>query len=410
MEKNMERIYEIFLNILQTALKGEKIPQEENISTEQWQEILTLAKAHNVLPLVYDTVYGHPNLVNSTALRSPVRQLVMMQTIKTSQFMQLYNKLKGESCKPIVVKGLVCRRLYPQPDLRLSTDEDMLVLPEQFDLCRKVLYGFGLHSDMDEDEQKSAYEVPFKQKDGSLYIELHKSLFPPSSDAYGDWNRFFEKAVGRAIEMDEVYTLCHTDHMFYLICHAFKHFLHSGFGIRQLCDIAMYANAFGDEINWNDVYKNCSEINAQTFAATLFVAAEKYLVFSREKSCIPQYFLNEAVDETNIMIDLLSAGVFGGATMSRKHSSNMTLDAVSADKQGKKAGKSLKNTLFPSAEKLKGRYPYLANKPYLLPIAWASRFCTYLKESRSTANNSTSEILKIGSERIELLREYKVIK
>ena len=37
--------------------------------------------------------------------------------------------------------------------------------------------------------------------------------------------------------------------------------------------------------------------------------------------------------------DLLSAGVYGGADMSRKHSSNIILDAVDAQRQGRKAKK-----------------------------------------------------------------------
>lgn len=32
-----------------------------------------------------------------------------------------------------------------------------------------------------------------------------------------------------------------SDHLFYLICHALKHFYHSGFGIRQVCDILLFA-------------------------------------------------------------------------------------------------------------------------------------------------------------------------
>ena len=406
----MERNHEIFLNILQCALKGQKLTGAEDITTEQWGEILSIAKAHNVLPLIFNAGFGHTNLAEDTALRSKVRQLVMLQTVKTSQFMQLYSRLKEKGVKPLVVKGLVCRNLYPQPDLRLSTDEDILVPPEQFDICRQVMENYGMSTDMTADEQQSAYEVPFRKTDGPLYVELHKSLFPPQSDAYGDWNRFFERAGERAVETDGISTLGHTDHMFYLICHAFKHFLHSGFGIRQLCDMAMYANAYGQQINWEEVHKNCCEINAQTFAATLFAIGEKYLIFDTEKACFPQYFMDKAVDETNMLADLLSAGVFGGSTMSRKHSSNMTLDAVSQDKQGRKAKKSLKNTLFPSAEKLKGRYTYLEEKPYMLPKAWAHRLINYIKESRLEQDNSALETLQIGSERIELLREYKVIK
>ena len=406
----MERNHKFFLNILQCALDGRRLTATEDVTTEQWGEILSLANKHNVLPLVYDVVFGHPNLANSTALRSQVRQLVMLQTVKTSQFMQVYGQLKAKGCKPLVVKGFVCRSLYPQPDLRLSTDEDLLTPTEQFGLCCQVFEDYGMSTDMTEAEMAAAYEVPFRKTDGPLYVELHKSLFPPQSDAYGDWNRFFDKAGEKAIETDGVYTLGHTDHMFYLICHAFKHFLHSGFGIRQLCDMAVYANAYGNLINWEEVHKNCCEINAQTFAATLFVIAEKYLVLNGEKSCLPQYFMDEAVDETNMLADLLSAGVFGGATMSRKHSSNMTLEAVTADKQGKTAKKPLKNTLFPPAEKLKDRYIYLEEKPYMLPIAWADRMVNYIKESRSVQDNSALETLQTGSARIELLREYKVIK
>ena len=71
--------------------------------------------------------------------------------------------------------------------------------------------------------------------------------------------------------------------------------------------------------------------------------------------------------------DLLSSGVYGDATMSRKHSSTMTLNAVSADKQGRQAKRSVLRTLFPKLESMTGRYPYLRQKPYLLPVAWASR-------------------------------------
>ena len=404
----MERIHEIFLDILCTALKGEKLTGQEEITPQQWEEILRLARVHNLLPMIYNASFGHPDLSAGPAVRSQVRQLVMMQTVKTNDFLQLYSRLESAGCTPLVVKGLVCRNLYPQPDLRLSTDEDLLIPANQFDTCHQVFREYGLNTEISANQFDSEYEIPFRKADGVLYIELHKSLFPPQSDAYGDWNRFFDGAGKRAVKSGEVYTLGHTDHLFYLICHAFKHFIHSGFGIRQLCDIAMYANAYGQQIDWDSVYKNCCEINARTFAATLFAIGEKHLVFDTEKACYPQYFAENATDETNMLNDLLSAGVFGGATMSRKHSSNMTLDAVATDKQGKKAGKSLKNTLFPSAQRLKGRYTYLEKRPYLLPVAWVSRVGTYLKETDK--NNSTTETLKIGSERVDLLHEYKVIK
>ena len=67
-------------------------------------------------------------------------------------------------------------------------------------------------------------------------------------------------------------------------------------------------------------------------------------------------------------------------------------------------------SMFPSAKSLESRYPYLKKYPYLLPVAWFSRIAKYGKEQKGNANNSAMESLKIGSERVELLRKYKVIK
>ena len=247
-----------------------------------------------------------------------------------------------------------------------------------------------------------------------LYIELHKRLFPPESDAYGDMNRFFEgvfrRAIPETIQGNTVYTLAPGDHLLYLICHAFKHFLHSGFGIRQVCDIVLYANAYGSEIDWMVVLDRCRELNADKFAAALFRIGSNYLVFDMEKAGYPDAWRQIQVDEIPMLEDLLSAGVYGGADMSRRHSSSITLDAVAAQKQGRKAKHAALTSAFPPASRLSGRYPYLKKAPWLLPAAWASRLLHYFKETRSTDNNNASASMRIGSERIELMKEYGILK
>lgn len=35
--------------------------------------------------------------------------------------------------------------------------------------------------------------------------------------------------------------LAPTDHLLCLLCHAYKHFLYAGFGIRHVCDIGIFA-------------------------------------------------------------------------------------------------------------------------------------------------------------------------
>lgn len=140
------------------------------------------------------------------------------------------------------------------------------------------------------------------------------------------------------------------------------------------------------------------------------VIGEKYLTFDPGKAHYPKAWRKISVDETDMLMDLLDSGIYGNANMSRKHSSNMTLDAVAADKNGKKAGNTVLKSLFPSAKKLEGRYPYLKKHPILLPIAWTDRILKYRKETVAGGDNAAADSVKIGNQRIELMKEYGIIK
>ena len=256
-------------------------------------------------------------------------------------------------------------------------------------------------------------EVPYGKPGSPIYIELHKCLFPPESTAYGDLNRFFKNVHDRAIKLSidgkQVVTMGYTDHLFYLICHAFKHFLHSGFGIRQVCDIVLFANAYGKEIDWIRILQQCREIHADLFTAALFQIGQKYLTFDPSRAGYPQEWQEIQVDEQLMLDDLLEAGIYGDGTMSRKHSSNITLNAVSAQKQGKKSDHSVLKTLFPPAKSMEGRYPYLKKHPYLLPVAWISRILKYHQETSKSRDNGAAQAVSIGNQRIELFREYHIL-
>lgn len=65
---------------------------------------------------------------------------------------------------------------------------------------------------------------------------------------------------------------------------------------------------------------------------------------------------------------------------------------------------------FPPARQLAGRYPYLKEKPYLLPVAWINRILKYGKETAGgSADNNAAQSIKIGNGRVALLKEYGII-
>ena len=416
----MKKTEQYFLEALAASLRGERVQWENPLDAQDWAALFQLAQAHHVLPMIFEAVYACPAASSADAqlmqlAKRQTMQSVMMQAMKTGELLTLVKHLRAAGVTPCVVKGVVCRSLYPSPDHRISGDEDVLIPPEQFERCHEAMIAFGMQVADPAQDILSAHEVPYGKPGSPLYIELHKHLFPPESDAYGDFNRFFADAHAHTVEImvdgTPLTTLCPTDHFFYLICHAFKHFLHSGFGIRQVCDIVLFAGRYGQEIDWAAVLENCREIRAEQFAAALMKIGQKHFGFDPDAAGVPQAWQEIVVDEDPMLSDLLDGGVYGSASMSRLHSSTLTLSAVAADKRGKKAGGNVLRTIFPSRKALEGRYPFLRTKPWLLPVAWARRIAHYAAERRDAGvNNSAAESLRIGSERVELLRRYGVIK
>lgn len=409
---------DMFLPALRAALKNEKVSWEQELEPQVWVELFRVAVKHRVLPMIYEAIYDCPaaRKIEPQILASAKQQTirtVMLQTMKTSEFLDLFEYLEEAGVQAMVVKGIVCRNLYPNPDYRVSGDEDVLIPEEQFELCHQAMLSYGMQLLDRTQDIRSAFEVPYKKPGSPIYIELHKCLFPPESDAYGDLNHYFDEVYKRSVRLSidgrQVVTMGYTDHLFYMICHAFKHFLHSGFGLRQVCDIALFANAYGKEIDWIRILEQCREIHADLFAAALFQIGQRYLTFDPALACYPREWQEIQVDIQPMLDDLLDAGIYGDGTMSRKHSSNITLNAVSAQKQGKKSGHSVLKTLFPPAGSLEKRYPYLNKYPILLPVAWVSRILKYHQETSKSQDNDAAGAVSIGNRRVELLRYYNIL-
>lgn len=409
----MEQVQALFLQAVKAALQGQPVQWHEDVSAQQYAQMLELAQNHHVLPMFFEATYG----CNAAGAIEPVRlavcrrtvlQSVTMQSIQTQSFLELNRYLGEKGIRPLVVKGIACRNLYPMPDHRYSGDEDLLCPPEKIQACHDALLAYSMHPCS---ENLDAYEVAYRKDDGTLYIELHKSLFAGESNVFSACNTLFAGAFDRATEItvegQAILTLCPTDHLLYLILHAFKHFLHSGFGIRQVCDMILYANVYGKDVDWGYLMDKCAAMRAERFAAALFAIGQKHLCFDPEAACYPECWHSITVEEAPLLADLLQGGIYGVSNRDRLHSSSMTLNAVSADKKGKRTAGTIR-AAFPSAKALENRFPYLKSKPFLLPVAWVSRLAGYAREN-AYGNGTAKNAVKIGNERIQLLKIYNII-
>ena len=217
----------------------------------------------------------------------------------------------------------------------------MLIPAEQFRDCGQVFKQNGLMPAEPQKDPEEEGEVPYFLPGGALHIELLYVYLFSESQAYGKLNDYFKDVFQRKIREEihgvGIYTMCHTDHLLYLILHAFKHFLHSGFGVRQVCDIVIFADTYGKEIDWEYVLEKCREIRGDVFAASLFDIGRRYFDFDPVRACFPKSWSSLAADGEDLLEDLLEGGVFGDSSLSRKHSSNITPSGGEREPEGKES-------------------------------------------------------------------------
>lgn len=390
-----------FLHIAKAAVSGGEVTAE----SVDWPAIFTLANQQKLLPILFEATRKTPAAAENAALFAAVKQQVIAQvlhqTVRASAFASLYQTLRAAGLHPVVVKGQLCSRLYPLKDHRISADDDIYVQDSEFLTCHERLLTEGLSTDTPADELSTSDEVSYLKEGSPLYIELHRHLFDSSEDAHDELNHFF--ADIQPIEMAGFLAMPPHEHLLYLILHAYKHFVSCGIGLRQFCDIGLWAQAYHEQIDWQRLNDQCASVHAATFATAAFKIARGYLGI---KFDLPAPW-EASIDVEPLLHDTLCGGVYGSNDYTRLHSSTVTLNAVKASRVGKKS--SVLSSIFPKKEYFERRYQYLKKHPYLLPVAWIQRIVNYAMEKRASADNSAAGAIKLAKERIELMKLYDII-
>lgn len=383
-------------------------------SEEAWQKLWNLCMEQKVLPMVLDVLIPAAAKKDRMPTGLPMVRVHVLQSTaaqlqKTHAFLTLYETLCSHGFRPLVVKGILCRELYPKPDLRPSADEDLLVSADEMPAILKILREKGLTIENEDDEQV----VSCRDEKTGLYLELHRSLFSRSSRAYGDLNGLFSQVFARSVAVKVGESVIHTlhpeDHFLYLILHSFKHFLHSGFGIRQVCDICLFAQTYSQDIEWETVGQSLESARADIFGANLLEIGRRYLGFHPYPQRVQNWLSGKRdwLDCDDLLADLLAGGIYGGNREERRHSSRITLNAAANREESGKDYRLLR-TIFPRKEELISVYPYLDKHGWLLPAAWGQRILAYARKGGGSAG--AKESIAIGERRVALMKKYRVIR
>lgn len=400
----------LFLNAVSSALQGNRVHWAP-LSAELWRNLFWLAEQQKLLPLLVDAVCectGVETDAGYLAARATAKRQVLLQTQKDLAFRKVYRQLQDAGIDALVVKGCLCRSVYPNGVLRISADEDLLVPEDAFAQACQVLAEVGLVAAPGA-AFENASEIGWRSPDGLLYLELHKALFAPESLPFGLFQSFFSNVFSRSqtYPLDETAAVCSLsphDHLLYLLLHAMKHFIHSGFGLRQICDVGLWAVRWEDRIDWALLAQQVQNVHAKAFCAALFEIAQQRLAISWN---LPACWRGLSPDPEPLLQDILDGGVYGSSTKSRQHTARITRDAVAAQLQGKR--RRLRTAIFPPAKDLSSDYPVLKTHPSLLPLFWQKRLAQYLLHAVGSKNDHPAETLRLGRQRLALLQTYGIL-
>ena len=271
-----------------TLLKDARLNQISRPIKLDYSKLYELSNQHQISALIFNQIYSFddfPVEIKQIWKKDAIK-INAFQTRKTMKILHLCKQFSKQNLKVLIVKGLICRSLYPQPDNRQSNDEDLYVQKEDFEAVKDILLknNFAIVS-------KSDDVTTFIDPISGLSIELHTALFSLESKAYGNYQRYFDCAfdecIVHRIDGVDVYSLEYTQHLLFLILHFVKHFFHGGVGIRQVVDIVMYSEAYGGKVNWDKLYDILKDLNIYILITNLFALAHDYLEFDYTKIKVP---------------------------------------------------------------------------------------------------------------------------
>ena len=345
------KLYEYLAGIVNAQLFGaEPVKRPEDISDEM---LIDIARRNHMSYVIFSELIKDSRLGEKQIelMRTTIKKCVYIALVQACELRAMETSFEAAGVKCLPLKGSVIKGIYPRPELREMSDIDVLIAEEDMDKATECLktQGYTL--------QQAIKHHDIYKKAPVMVIEAHRSLYDKTVD--GNQYRYFkgfDKAKLREGKQ-YIYDFSPEDFYIYMLAHAAKHFYVMGCGIRNLVDIYVYLKKYRDAMNMEYVEEELRKCGIYDFAQNAEKLAFDWLEgreFDGFEEDLFQYMLDSGIygkDENGIWNKLI----------------NDDSDTISE--------KALKRWyFFPPLYYMCEYYPWLEDKPLLLPVAWCIRF------------------------------------
>lgn len=361
------------ITLINNALKRENQPLPEGFD---YSRVHSFGLKHQILPLLY---YGGAN--DDTFVMSDTQGKMLIDTMSFTALSENQMIEIDRVCKEfdkngidyMKLKGSIIKRLYPQGEMRIMSDADILIRENQMDKLEKLLPTLGYTYKMSSDHE-------WIWVGDVLPLELHKRII---ASYQKDFYAYFDNGWKLAHKKDESsceYVMNYEDELIYLFTHLAKHYRDAGIGIKHMTDIYLFLEAYP---NLDMEYVN-----------SVFEKIGLLSFFKNVKKTLDVWFKGEKWDDVTefITAKIFESGVYGTKLASLK-SEALKLSKGNSAKKAKK--KKYVELIFPKYKNMCLSYPWLKKCPIMLPFLWIWRLirAVLFRRSKIKQINDTMDVI-----------------
>lgn len=379
---------------LSAAIRGRRVVLDAEVNLE---ELMVEANAHDIEGLVYAAL---KNQADFSDYRRDIILKSLTQATYYKQTLDIIKLLQEDGISVLLLKGAVLKSFYPQADLRMMGDVDVLVHEQDLGRVEELLTQMGYLKHEEVNEKHHVYEGL------GFMIEVHWTLVNKSRQS---GYQSFEDELWHHVQKVEIQggayqTLSQEDFLVHLLVHMANHFKTGGFGIRQLCDVTLWIEKH-PSLDWSYIIDRLNEIKILMFSK--YVLEVCYTLFKlKSVACMNE--INVDQESLNIFMDaLFSSGVHG-----KRERGNQFGNYFAYGKHKKYRSLIFLQSVFPSIRDLPIRYTYAHRHHWLLPMAWIHRVFRVIWHKQYTSKEKIHFLIhtpRIAKKKASLLQCLELV-
>lgn len=306
--------------------------------------------------------------------------------------------------KYCVLKGQTVARLYKRPDMRVSSDVDILI--DQKDAAEWTIRlknaGYNV-----ETQSKIEHHFAAVHPLGGL-LEVHTEMYYKTTE---------DILLKGLVSYDEPYMDCGgfrslgiNDALMFLTVHLLKHFFNGAAGLRQICDLLVHMQHYKNDIDWKKYNELMEKLGFSGFVSAIKGIGCKYFGFDFENADEESgdLLLDDTEIGGNFGRNETDAGSFYYTFL--KQRTGMTEKEFNAYYDKHSRGTAF-DRMFPRLNSMQRQFPKLIKAPWLLPAYWVIRlggiFVRVASGERTVNNLPSAESVK---RRRELTKKLGMMK